>query len=300
MSKVLLFGGNGWIGTKVFNLLVNQGLSVSKAECRADDQSAVLSEIDKIDGLTHIMSLIGRTHGTYEGVKIGTIDYLEKPGKLLDNMRDNLFAPLLLAEICKQKNIHFTYLGTGCIFEYDDVHVLGDESSGFIESDTPNFFGSSYSIVKGYTDRLMHLLNDKNTLNVRIRMPITDEYNERNFITKITSYAKVCSLPNSMTVLNELLPVMIQLALEHKVGTVNLTNPGLITHNEILEMYKEIVDPSFTWNNFTIDEQNQILASKRSNNCLDTTLLECLTNHKVMNIKDSVREVLKLMATHKK
>jgi len=145
----------------------------------------------------------------------------------------------------------------------------------------------------------MHLLNDSNTLNVRIRMPITDEYNERNFITKITNYAKVCSLPNSMTVLNELLPIMIQLALDHKVGTVNLTNPGLITHNEILEMYKEIVDPSFTWNNFTIEEQNQILASKRSNNFLDTTLLEHLTNHKVMNIKDSVRQVLKQMSTRK-
>ena len=105
--------------------------------------------------------------------------------------------------------------------------------------------------------------------------------------------------PNSMTVLNELLPIMIQLALQNKVGTVNLTNPGLITHNEILEMYKDIVDPSFTWNNFTIEEQNQILASKRSNNCLDTSVLECLTNYKVKNIKDSVRDVLKQMASNR-
>jgi len=35
--------------------------------------------------------LIGRTHGTYEGQYIGTIDYLEKPGKLVENVRDNLF-----------------------------------------------------------------------------------------------------------------------------------------------------------------------------------------------------------------
>ena len=298
--KVLVFGGNGWIGNKVVNLLASQEIPVFKAECRADDQLAVVAEIEKVDGITHVMSFIGRTHGTYEGVKIGTIDYLEKPGKMVENMRDNLFAPLMLAEICKQKNIHFTYLGTGCIFDYDDEqHLFGDESTGFLETDKPNFFGSSYSIVKGYTDQLMQLLNDGSTLNVRIRMPITDEFNDRNFVTKITNYAKVCSIPNSMTVLNELLPIMIELALQNKVGTVNLTNPGLITHNEILAMYKEIVDPSFTWNNFSIEEQNQILASKRSNNCLDTSVLECLTNYKVKNIKDSVRQVLEQMALRK-
>ena len=295
--KVLVFGGNGWIGNKVVNLLASQEIPVFKAECRADDEQAVLTEIEKVDGLTHVMSFIGRTHGTYEGVKIGTIDYLEKPGKLVENVRDNLFAPLLLARICQRKNIHFTYLGTGCIFDYDDEeHLFGDETTGFLETDKPNFFGSSYSIVKGYTDQL---INDGSTLNVRIRMPITDEFNERNFVTKITNYAKVCSIPNSMTVLNELLPAMIQLALQNTTGTVNLTNPGVITHNEILEMYKEIVDPSFTWSNFTIEEQNLILASKRSNNCLDTSVLERLTNGGVKNIKDSVRDVLTKMASNK-
>jgi len=71
------------------------------------------------------------------------------------------------------------------------------------------FFGSSYSIVKGFTDRLMKLYGDS-ALTVRIRMPITDEFNERNFITKITNYQKVCSIPNSMTVLNELLSNFIE------------------------------------------------------------------------------------------
>jgi nucleoside-diphosphate-sugar epimerase len=298
-NKVLVFGGDGWIGSKVVSLLLSQKVDVCKAKSRADDYLAIIKEIEEIKGVTHVMSFIGRTHGTFEGTKIETIDYLEKPGKLVENIRDNLFAPVLLANICKHKNIHFTYMGTGCIFDYDDIHLFGDETTGFTEDDKPNFFGSSYSIVKGYTDQLMHLLNDDTTLNVRIRMPITDEFNKRNFITKFTNYSKVCSIPNSMTVLDDLLPVMIELSLQNKVGTVNLTNPGLITHNEILEMYKSIVDPSFTWNNFTIEEQNQILASKRSNNCLNTTNLEHLTNNKVKNIKDAVHDTLIRMASNK-
>ena len=282
---VLVFGGNGWIGSKVVELLQNANIKVIKSLCRADD----------------IMSFIGRTHGVYENEVIGTIDYLEKPGKLVENMNDNLFSPIGLAEISKKNNIHFTYLGTGCIFEYDEQkHIYGDQETGFLEADLPNFFGSSYSIVKGYTDRLMQLLYSDSTLNARIRMPITDEQGSpRNFITKITTYKKVCSIPNSMTVLDELLPVLIEMALNKQVGTVNLTNPGLISHNEILEMYKEIVDPDFTWSNFSVEEQNQILASKRSNNCLDTMKLTNTTlsfKNPVSPIKDAVRSVFLRMS----
>ena len=230
---IVVFGANGWIGSKVYNLLVasDKTITVHKARSRADDADAVENELDNLTNVTHVMSFIGRTHGTYEGQTIGTIDYLEKPGKLVENMRDNLFSPLILAEICKKRNIHFTYLGTGCIFDYDENHPL---DAGFVESDKPNFFGSSYSIVKGYTDRLMQTIYNDSALNVRIRMPITDEINPRNFITKITNYDKICSIPNSMSVLNELLPILIKMALNGQVGTVNLTNPGTITHNEIL------------------------------------------------------------------
>jgi hypothetical protein len=130
-----------------------------------------------------------------------------------------------------------------------------------------------------------------NILNVRIRMPITDEVNERNFITKITNYKKICSIPNSMTVLNYLLPIMIDMSLKYNVGTINLTNPGLISHNEILEMYRDIVDPEFKWENFTIEEQNQILLSQRSNNLLNTSKLEKMYPN-VLNIKEAVRNIL--------
>ena len=289
--EILLFGANGWIGNQVYQLLQKENITVYKAASRADSKKDMEEEILANPNLTHIMSFIGRTHGTYENEKIDTIDYLEKPGKLRENIRDNLFSPLVLAEISKKHGKHFTYLGTGCIFDYDDDHLYGDEKNGFKELDEPNFFGSSYSIVKGYTDRIMQLLYSETALNLRIRMPITDSVNERNFITKITNYKKICSIPNSMTVLDDLLPVLIDCALDKKVGTYNFTNPGLITHNEILEMYKEIVDTDFTWDNFTIEEQNEILASKRSNNYLDTTKLES-TKFKVPHIKYAVRNAL--------
>ena len=295
--KFLVYGKNGWIGSKVLKLLnEDSSVEVIAGNSRVNNIVDLENEIKEVVP-THVISLIGRTHGTYNEKVYGTIDYLEQPGKLVENVRDNLFSPMVLSLLSKKYNFHFTYLGTGCIFEFDENHPFGKEENGFTEDSLPNFFGSSYSIVKGFTDQLMHLVEDS-VLNVRIRMPITDEYNNRNFITKITNYAKICSVPNSMTVLNELLPLMIDMAKNKVTGTVNLTNPGLITHNEILEMYKEIVDSEFKWENFTIEEQNKILDSGRSNNFLETTKLQSLYPD-VKNIKDSVREMLIKMVDNK-
>ena len=251
---------------------------------RVNNVKEVETEIKSIYP-THVISLIGRTHG--DGIQ--TIDYLEN--NLYENVRDNLFGPMVLSMLSKRYNFHLSYLGTGCIFEYENLqNILDDEKDykRFNEEDTPNFSGSSYSVVKGFTDELMHLTN---SLNIRIRMPITSKANQRNFITKIISYEKICSIPNSMTVLDELIPIIIDLIFKRYSGTINMVNPGVISHNEILEMYKEIVNPNLTWQNFTIEEQDKILKSKRSNNHLDTTLLQELYPT-VKNIKDSVRECL--------
>ncbi len=285
--KILIFGHKGWIGNQVINLLKDK-YTYYLSTVRADDKEAAEKEI-KLLNPTHIFCFIGRTHGKIADKEYTTIDYLEQKGKIYENVRDNLFSPIVLALLCEKYNIHLTYLGTGCIFEFDEEHPFGLEENGFTEESIPNFFGSEYSTVKGFTDQLMHMFN--NTLNVRIRMPIIDETNPRNFITKITKYQKICSIPNSMSVLPDLLPILIDMVEKKITGTVNLTNPGLISHNEILEMYKKYVDPNFTWNNFTVDEQTQILAAGRSNNYLDTTKLEKLYP-RVKNIKDAVKDIL--------
>jgi dTDP-glucose 4,6-dehydratase len=287
--KVLIYGSNGWIGNIFKNIIDKNNIEFYCGKSRSDCKITLNAELDEIQP-SHVISFIGRTHGKIGDKKITTIDYLEEPGKLVENVRDNLFAPLLLSELCKQKNIHYTYLGTGCIFKFDENHPFEKEENGFKEDSLPNFFGSSYSIVKGYTDQIMNLYADT-TLNLRIRMPITGEKNERNFITKIVNYEKVCSISNSMSVLPELLPFVLKMMEQNITGTINLTNPGLVSHNEILEMYKEIVDPLFTWKNFTQEEQRKILTSDRSNNFLETTKLELLFPQ-VKNIKDSVKDCL--------
>jgi 3,5-epimerase/4-reductase len=101
-----------------------------------------------------------------------------------------------------------------------------------------------------------------------------------------------------MTYLPELLPILIDMLINYDTGTINLVNPGIISHNEILEMYKNKIDPSKTWENISIDQQNKILKSKRSNNWLCTKKLE--NNYQVNNIKKVINDVFEQIKSYPK
>ena len=282
--KILIYGHEGWIGKQFLEIIKNrEDIEICLGKIRCEKKNEILREI--LENLpTHIVSFIGRTHGKINDIEYPTIDYLENEGKLYENIRDNLFGPFVLASITEKLGIHYTYLGTGCIFESNqEKEIFGDD-------DEPNFFGSSYSIVKGFTDEMMHLF--PHLLQLRIRMPIVDYHHPRNFITKIVNYEKICSIPNSMTVLPDLLPILLDMMEKKYVGTYNFTNPGVISHDEILTLYTAYVDHDFQWKNFTIEEQNKILKSKRSNNHLDTKKLEKLYNN-IPDIRTSIENIFK-------
>eukprot|EP01083_Nonionella_stella_P312839 1120479_1 len=170
-------------------------LQFTLGSVRVHNTAEVESEIESISP-THIICAIGRTHGTMDdGTKINNIDYLESLDKTMENVHDNLFAPMMLSLLATKRSIHLTYIGSGCIFSYEN-----DERE-FDEDDKPNFFGSQYSIIKGFTDQLMQTMQyQKNILNLRIRAPVSDEMDvARNMITKLVSYKLIINKPSSIT-----------------------------------------------------------------------------------------------------
>jgi 3,5-epimerase/4-reductase len=284
---ILFYGSKGWIGGLFLKYIKekNENIIIFEGKARLDKKSDVLIEISAINP-THVISFTGRTHGEINGEKVNTIDYLEYPGKLVENVKDNLFGPVQLGLLCEKKGIHYSYLGTGCIFNSEGLST--DTPQLFDEDSLPNYFGSGYSVVKGFTDQLMHMIP---ALNLRIRMPIHSCSNPRNFINKIVKYEKICSIPNSMTVLDDFFPIFLDLILKKKTGTYNCTNPGTISHNEILELYREMINPNFTWQNFTLEEQQKILKSDRSNNALKT--LKISSSYDILNINESMKNIIK-------
>ena len=121
--KILVYGANGWIGQQFIDILETKQLDYIPGISRVDDYDTVLREIVTTNP-THVVSFIGRTHGKIGDKQFTTIDYLEQEGKLQENVRDNLYSPLLLSMICKNHNIHYTYLGTGVFLSLMNVTLL--------------------------------------------------------------------------------------------------------------------------------------------------------------------------------
>jgi len=258
----LIFGKTGWIGGLVGQHLKEQGAKYEYANCRLEDRAAVISEIERVKP-THVLNCAGLTGRP-------NVDWCET--HRVETIRSNVIGCLNLADVTNQKGLHMTYYGTGCIFHYDDEFPQGS-GKGFKESDKPNFTGSYYSYTKAMVESL--LKEFPNVLTLRVRMPIVEDLTyERNFIAKIIKYDKVIDIPNSMTVLPELIPYSLEMAKRKLTGIMNFTNPGAISHNEILQLYKDYIDPDFTWSNFTVEEQAKVIVAPRSNNLLDTQRFE--------------------------
>ena len=287
-GKIIIYGHTGWIGKMFISLLKNE-YTIFTPDTRVENYK----ELEK-DILAHNPDFIICCTGRTCGKDIPNVDYLQLPEVLPLNIQDNLQGPLNLAILSDLYDIHLTYIGTGCIFDYDQDNIsIEKKILGFNEDDLPNFMGSNYSIVKGKTDELLH--NFSNVLNCRIRMPIIDSYDNKNLITKLVKYNKICSNDNSMTVLDEILPIIVHMMKTNETGTYNMTNPGYINHNDILDIYKFTVDPSYTYENFTIEEYNS-LKSKRCNVILSTVKLQLYCekhNLCILNIKDSITNALK-------
>ena len=236
------------------------GVKVFPSGVRIENREDVAKELDEIKP-SHVLMSAGITGRP-------NIDWCEdhKP----ETIRTNVIGTLNVADLCMMRGIHCTVYATGCIFKYDDAHPLGS-GIGFTEEDAPNFDGSFYSQTKGYMEPMLKCY--PNCLILRVRMPVSDDLIHRNFVTKIVKYEKVVNIPNSMTILHEMLPASLAMAIKGLTGVYNFTNPGVISHNEVLDLYKKYIDPTYTYTNFTEEEQNLVIKAPRSNNELDTTKL---------------------------
>ncbi|CAK7241287.1 MAG: hypothetical protein STHCBS139747_002747 [Sporothrix thermara] len=258
-NRFLIWGGEGWVAGHLKTLLEKAGKEVYTTTIRMENRESVIAELERVKP-THVLNCAGSTGRP-------NVDWCEDNKEA--TIRSNVIGTLNLADACFLKGIHITVFATGCIYQYDEAHPWG--GPGFKETDPANFNGSFYSETKAYVEAIMK--NYSNALILRLRMPVSDDLHSRNFVTKISKYDCVVDIPNSNTILTDLLPASILLAEHKETGVYNFTNPGAISHNEVLSLFKEIVRPSFTWKNFSLEEQAKVIKAGRSNCELDTTKL---------------------------
>ena len=159
---------------------------------RLENRESVEKEILEFNP-THVLNCAGQTGRP-------NVDWCEDNKEA--TIRSNVIGTLNLADVCWLHGVHMTNFATGCIYVYDDEHPMYS-GKGFLETDTPNFDGSFYSKTKAMVEPIIS--NYSNVLTLRLRMPVSDDLHPRNFVTKISKYEYVVNIPNSNSMLYDLL-----------------------------------------------------------------------------------------------
>lgn len=273
--KFLIYGKTGWIGGLLGQICEKQGIPYQYGRGRLENIEQLHLDIISVNP-SHVFNAAGITGRP-------NVDWCES--HKLETIRSNVVGTLNLAGVCKDHGLLLVNFASGCIFDYNAAHPEGS-GIGYKEEDKPNYTGSFFSKTKATVEEFLR--DYDNVCNLRLRMPISSDLNNsRNFIYKIAHYEKVVNIPNSMTVLDELLPLSIEMAKRNCRGIWNFTNPGVITHNEILKMYRDYFDPNFNWTNFTVEEQAKVIVAPRCNNELDASKMK-KEFPELLSIRDSL------------
>lgn len=268
MVKYLILG-NGYIGNK-FNEYLEDTIICKE---RINSIRDVLNQINVYDP-DIIINCIGKTGRP-------NVDWCELNKE--ETFFSNVTIPMLIAEACKYTDKYMVHIGSGCIYEGNNG---GD---GYYEDDEPNFRGSFYSRTKIYSEQILKDYN--NILIIRIRMPIDNKPSPRNLIDKLINYKQVINVPNSITYIPDLMKIAKELMDKKERGIFNVVNEGPITHKQILELYKDIVDQKFKMPEFIPIEKLNTLA-QRSNCILNIRKLK-ETGIKVRSSLNAVESCMK-------
>jgi dTDP-glucose 4,6-dehydratase len=295
--KWLVFGSKGYIGAQIVNEIKQlwpKDMVIEQLDhfTSISDESKI-RQIYKQEQPDFVVISVGRSYLKNGANK--TVDDLQNLYTLPTNLQDNLEVPFLLASVAQQYSFikKVIYIGTGCIFQ--DLKGFEKDPK---ESDFGDFTGSCYSIVKGLTDRLFHFTSlFPKLINVRLRMPVTYDLCPRNLIYKLASYPKVIDVPNSVSVLPTLWPILLTATKNTTfTGTLHLVNPGALTHPQILDLYRQYVDPEHNYQKMSLEEQKAQLKAERSNIVLNTDQLRELAQEcklPLLDAKEAMIEALK-------
>lgn len=275
--KILIIGDTNIVITKLISNLNKYNIEYVK--------TVDVESLDSIITQNNFSNVIYNYNKSY-GNNIWSTSYIE--GKLDINIKYNLYYPLTVANICNKLNIHLTIIGDGCLFIDND-------------SNKPDLKVSSHSIVNCYKEELVNSLFNK-VLYLKIRYPISGNMNPSCYLMKLLSYDNILDVNNSITFIDDMIPILLELLRQKKNGKYNLFNEGSINSVEVILRLKNEFDSNINFRLIS-KEDHDFKIGVRSNVVLDNNKLInfCQENKLVVkNIEQSLDDnITKMVHTCK-
>lgn len=266
---MLVIGTDNWIGKYIYDYL-NKDVSSYNSEIKINDFIKNEKNINNLNLIKQkLKSSIIEYHNIGQndknvicciyksfGKNIYSVNEIES--NLYENILYNLELPLLVAQICKDLNIHCTMISNGCLYQSNNKNdkLINEES-------IPDLTVSNHSIVSITKENIINLVND-NCLNLRLRYPISCDFNPECYLSKLITFSGVLNCNNSVSILEDLLPIAIELIKNKEIGVYNLCNDGYINSVDTLLKYKYTIDENIEINEIS-EDKHDITIGKRSN-----------------------------------
>ncbi len=132
---------------------------------------------------------------------------------------------------------------------------------GWKESDFANP-KSFYSKTKYACDLTIGEMPNVSIL--RIRMPVSTRNEERNFINKVRNYSHVIDIPNSMTLMDDLIRCVDFFVKSKTPGIFHVINPQPITAAQVMREFQKY-EPEHKFEVIDEGELDKLTIAKRSN-----------------------------------
>lgn len=231
--KVLVFGRGGWLAEKCAAAFETE---VSNADIMSVPEITDIFYDTKPDVVINCAGKTGRPN----------IDWCAEND---DNMKVtryvNSIAPAIMQANCRLHGARLVHLSSGCLWEE------GEELTEETLPVPPSFY--SQTKMEGEAVLQRHKGEAGPNLIIRLRMPFDGSGNQRCLISKLSKYKKVISQPNSLTYIPDLMEAIKHLVKIDAHGVYNVVNPGAVTGEQILELYKQHVDPNHEYELVTMD-----------------------------------------------
>ena len=266
MPNNILILGNGYIGGELFIRLTTLGhnvILVGRKDLDYHNQNIFKKYLlnNNVDTVINCSGFTGRPN----------VDEGEIKKELCWDLNVNL--PLQITQTCNSVGVKMIHISSGCIYNGYD--------KDYTETDAPNFglfdFSSFYSKTKHAFETLSR---DKTLKILRIRMPITNDSNDRNFIKKILKYDNLIDFRNSKTHIPDLANVVDNLLKVDRLGfwrgqdIYNVVNPDPLTTREVCKIMKMSGKENKNWKFVNMEDLD--IKAPRSNCVLDGSKLDSI------------------------
>lgn len=174
------------------------------------------------------------------------IDWVEKHKSESENI--NVHGAEFIARQAKYFNKKYVFFSSACIFESKGMIDVKYEDS----IPNPQCF---YSKTKAMAEELIQEVNP-DALIIRPRLPLSEVPHPRNTLNKLKKYERINDNQESVTIVEDMLPVLKDLIQMDAKGIYHLVNEGTISPHEIAVL---LGHPHEVWSK---EEQDKQLAKE--------------------------------------